>query len=284
MANREERIQIFNDTLNMCKKNDFLKESVAYSIGKQMIYWEGDTIDLEGPRFNMPAKVILSSKRTIEAASSLEYRNKKIGVLNFASSINPGGGVLRGTRTQEESICRISTLYPAIADRETAGSFYQNHREWIHGGVMGRRNRDDCIYTPKVTVFRKDDFECDLLPEEQWFQVDVITCAAPDQRFDAAGKSYRPSFEELEHAFVQRIEMIIRIAAYHQIDVLILGAFGCGAFGNSPYIVAKAFERVVTKYAYYFECVEFAVYSMTREDDNYKAFLEINGIQRMIVK
>jgi uncharacterized protein (TIGR02452 family) len=33
--------------------------------------------------------------------------------------------------------------------------------------------------------------------------------------------------------------------------VLILGAFGCGAFGNPPEVVAKAFRQVLAEQRYH---------------------------------
>ena len=99
--------------------------------------------------------------------------------------------MLRGTKTQEESLCRISTLYPLIAG-EKAKSFYRAHNEQIESGHADRRNNDDCIYTPGVKVICEDNFACTPLPEDEWYTVDVITCVAPDQRFAHHGM-YRPT-------------------------------------------------------------------------------------------
>ena len=276
---KQKNIQIFNQTVTMCSEHPRLREAIRTSIEKQHIYWEGDTVPLETPLYGNPAKVFLSSKRTVEAAASEKYKGSKIGILNFASSINPGGGVLRGTTTQEESICRISTLYSALTDEVSAGQFYKSHREWIHKGTMGRKNRDDCIYIPNIMVFREDDYDCKILPEKEWFTVDVLTCAAPDQRYDPTGNVFCPTPEELRAVMEKRIDHILRIASYQKIDALILGAFGCGAFGNSPTVVAKAFETVMKKYLYYFKTIEFAVYSRSIEDMNYSAFSQIEGIR-----
>ena len=76
----------------------------------------------------------------------------------------------------------------------------------------------------------------------------------------------------------RRIERILAIAAFKRADVLILGAFGCGAFGNPPEIVAKAFEAALENYKKHFETVEFAVYCRDTEASNYLEFLKINGI------
>ena len=41
---------------------------------------------------------------------------------------------------------------------------------------------DDCIFTPGVKVFKSDINFPELLPEAEWWDVDVITCAAPNLR------------------------------------------------------------------------------------------------------
>ena len=67
--------------------------------------------------------------------------------------------------------------------------------------------------------------------------------------------------ETLMKIFEQRICRIFEVAKYKKEDVLILGAFGCGAFRNSPYVVASAFRKVVDYYLYDFQVIEFAIFS-----------------------
>lgn len=57
--------------------------------------------------------------------------------------------------------------------------------------------------------------------------------------------------------------------------MLILGAFGCGAFRNPPELVAKVFYDVMQDYLYYFETIEYAVYHTEREIANYEAFSRV---------
>ena len=46
----------------------------------------------------------------------------------------------------------------------------------------------------------------------------------------------------------ERIENIIKLCALEQPDTLILGAFGCGAFGNKRRDVYPMFEQAINKY------------------------------------
>lgn len=132
MSQRERNICIIQETISMCQSCPFLKESIEKSLSGEYIYWENDQFLLGASYWDAPAPLLLSSKRTVEAAFSYKNQDRKIGILNFASSINPGGGVLRGTSTKEESICRISTLFLLLSDELSAKPFYQNHQQWIH--------------------------------------------------------------------------------------------------------------------------------------------------------
>ena len=95
-----------------------------------------------------------------------------------------------------------------------------------------------------------------MLDENKCFEVDVIMCAAPF----APGLSYTDS-RKMQDIFESRIQNILEAAMDNQIDVMILGAFGCGAFGNPPELVAKAFWTVIKKprYRFAFKMMVFAI-------------------------
>ena len=61
-------------------------------------------------------------------------------------------------------------------------------------------------------------------------------------------------------------------AALNNADVLVLGAFGCGAFANDPWAVARAYKDALEEYGQYFKYIEFAVYCRDYETENYDAF------------
>lgn len=278
MNSKQERIEIFEGTHKLYLNNEALKKSVENSINNQKIYWEGEKITVGEPVFSEPFNLVVSTKKTVEAARKYADAGKKVCILNFASSVAPGGGVLTGEQAQEESICRVSTLYFSLSDKNTAGRFYDKHWELIRAGKMNRRNTDDIIYTPGVFAVRDDSNGEIFLDEKDWYQFDVITCAAPDIRKIGDQTEYSPKKEELYNEFVKRWKYILSAGAKHNAEVLILGAFGCGVFANPPEMVAEAFLEAAKGFENYFKTIEFAIYGSKENNIKYKSFKKILNI------
>jgi len=271
MTDAEKRTGIFQETMRVCAEEEELSRAAETSAARQRIVWQEDGEPLWQPRFVNPAARFASGKRSFEAARAYALHGKKVCVLNFASSVCPGGGVTYGSQAQEESLCRVSSLYCALS-AESAKPFYARHWEMIRSGTMKRENRDDCIYTPGVIVLREDAGDEPLLPKAERYTVDVITCAAPDLRAVEDGSCYAPTQEELLELLARRWRRILAVAASNDVDVLILGAFGCGVFANPPQLVAEAFEKAAEGIDRSFETIEFAVYSRDENAPNRRAF------------
>ena len=227
------------------------------------------------------AKVVVSGKRSLEAAEVYAKQGKKVCVLNFASATNPGGGVVNGSSAQEECICRCTTLYPCLNNDDLWTKFYKPHRK-----ASNRLYNNDCIYTPDVCVFKSDTNFPELLPIDKWWKVNILTCAAPNLRErpsnamnpHAGYKQVKVTPAELEILLTARIRRIFEVAVANENEVLILGAFGCGAFRNPPEIVAKVFYNIMQEYLCYFDTIEYAVYHNEREVANYEAFEKVMRI------
>ena len=273
---REENAEVFSDTLSRMRSNPILGKAVRESTGHQFLLKEGDDYTPHSSEmYTGKCRVEVSKRRTLEAAG--RYRGMKTAVLNFASAVNPGGGVRKGSNAQEESICRISTLYPSLKDDYMCRNFYLPHR-----ASADRRNNDDLIYTPGVVVFRSDDDYMTMLDESEWYRVNVITAAAPDLREPRPGDSDygRPymklSENELLSLHKKRMRRILSVAAGEGNEAVILGAFGCGAFRNPPYIVAEAIADVIGEYRNRFRVIEAAVFTAEgRSEYNFDSFRRI---------
>lgn len=90
-------------------------------------------------------------------------------------------------------------------------------------------------------------------------------------------KEARITDDELLAIHEKRFTRILDIALTNNNDVVILGAFGCGAFENNPGVVAAAAKNVVEKYIHAFRVIEFAVYCSPRDSHNYDVFSSVLG-------
>ena len=263
-----DNISIFKDTQKQCKSDPYLIEVIKKAdLMQEFISEMKELEEIENCKVYENTKIVVSKKRTLEAAR--DYKGKKVGVLNFADAVTPGGAVLYGASTQEEAICRCSTLYENISKDAILEVFYKPHK------LLNVLYNDDIIYTPDVVVFKEDILEAKILPKEEWYPVDVITCAAPNLGTITREKRKQINVFELMMLYRARIERILEVAKKKGCEVLILGAFGCGAFANPPEIVAKVFKEALEIYGKYFETVEFAVYCAEEETRNYKIFKEV---------
>ena len=261
--------EIFEDTVKQCTTNDKLIEAVNQSIRRQYIVKEQDCVEYNtiNRTYDKSTKLLVSKKKTLEAAQ--QYKGKKVAILNFANAISPGGGVVNGAIAQEECICRCSSLYMNLIQENVIEDFYQIHEKAYRKGNLPYGSNDDCIYTPNVMVFKSDEEFPELLPKDEWMFVDVITCAAPC----LIGCNIQE--DKLREIHRKRIRKILDIAKSEGEEVLILGAFGCGAFQNPVEIVAEEMVNVVKEYQNCFETVEFAVYCSEKDKRNFEVFKSV---------
>ncbi len=241
--------QVMLDTQHQYESNEELKNAVRHSIANQYMVAEEECIDQ--PSVECNTTFVFSPKRSFEAAKG--YRGKKVTVLNFANNHSVGGAPFHAG-AQEESLCRCSTLYPCL--QAMYGAFYRRHIEFYRERKIDHMGNDDLIYTPDVVVFKSDQrtaiIHPKMLPREEWYKVNVITCAAPELQYARPTADY-------EAVITSRIKKILDVAAKENTQVLILGAWGCGAFRNPTAVVASVFSKLLRNYD--FETVEFAITS-----------------------
>lgn len=157
----------------------------------------------------------------------IAHGDKDVLALNFANANVPGGGYIIGAKAQEEDICRASGLYYTI--RDTVEFYNANRFTDARGYTHGM------IYSARVPVIRDDSLE--ILDEP--VHCGFITSPAVNRY--AAILSHSKANELME----ERIRRIIALAVQKRPDVLILGKYGCGAFGNHWDEVAPMFERAI---------------------------------------
>ncbi|CAM4137512.1 TIGR02452 family protein [Kibdelosporangium persicum] len=204
-----------------------------------------------------PARVEVTRESSLAAARRL---GGDVACLVFASARNPGGGFLNGAQAQEESVARSSGLYHCLL---AAREFYDHHR-----AEPSLLYSDRVIYSPEVPVFRDD--KGTLLPGP--YPVSFLTAAAPNR--SAILRNQPGAVAEITGVLRRRAARVLEVAAAHGHRRLVLGAWGCGVFGNDPAVVAQAFAsalRAVPR----FEHVVFAVLERRTNSPTFAAFAEL---------
>ena len=275
--NKKDLISVFNDTMDFVTTK-FSGPTLRAQMSTRII---SDPEDFRGEKYyDDPAIIKVTNRDTFTAAK--EYANiinstneGFVGVLNFASSTNPGGGVTKGSTAQEECLCRCSNLYLTLYQEKCIREYYNVNKKY-----MSNLGSDAIIYSRNVYVFKDKNYN--MLPVKDRFYVDVLTCAAPNLRenprnqynSDASEEKLSLSDEELYYIHVKRARNILNVAVKNEDDYLILGAFGCGAFRNNPEIVAKAYKDVLQDYMYCFKVIDFAIID-GKYSNNYEIFKRV---------
>ncbi|PNS19370.1 hypothetical protein CAC42_2547 [Sphaceloma murrayae] len=188
-------------------------------------------------------QITYSSRRASMSTNvSREQATKKIPnvcILNQAAAIKPGGGFLEGIHSQEEFLCQRSTLYASLL-RENLYPLPEV------GGV----------WSPDVLVFGDSSPEAEELQKRDRVFVDVITACmirfpgAPRWRHD--GDTIRPgcscgvSYCDVDRDLVMsKMRAVLRIAQAKGAEKLVLGAWGCGLYGNPPREVARLWKKTL---------------------------------------
>lgn len=274
---REINAGVFKDTVEFYSTEKTLYAETVSSVNRTRLYAEDEypvinRVNAEESK----VRVRVSKKRSFEAAMDIcqAFPNKKIAVLNFASAVNPGGGVVGGSSAQEEALCRCSNLYPTLNQKWLIDAFYNQNR--LSNNPI---HTDAVIYSPDIVICKSDDEYPERLPKNKWCTVDVISSAAPDLRgipYNSLesnnGYGIHLSEEELYRIHLKRARHILTIAVANGVKAIVLGAFGCGVFGNDPEIVSEAFRKATEEFIGCFDIIEYAVYCKEYETENYEIF------------
>jgi uncharacterized protein (TIGR02452 family) len=202
--------------------------------------------DLPAPK--QPGRTTMievANETTLAAARRLVQDGYKPAALNFASAKNPGGGFLSGARAQEESLARSSALF-ACLDGNEMYEFHRSRRDPMY--------TDYAIYSPDVPIIREDDGT--LLAEP--YLCSFITCPAVNAKVVLERNPTRRA--EIRQAMRMRTAKVLAIAAIHRHEALVLGAWGCGVFGNDGREIAELFRKALAEqFSDLFSRIVFAV-------------------------
>lgn len=209
-----------------------------------------------------PPDVTVEDADSLACAVAYARAGRRPVVLNLADDCFPGGCVDTGSGAQEESLFRCTDLCRTLT-LETG--FYP-------------LARDELVYSPRVRVLKAPEAEGWRPLGPPYDEVAVVTCPGirqpvldypegADADADPQDARLRPADEQ---ALRVKVRLILRCAAAHGHDVVVLGALGCGAWKNPGKHVADVFAGVLAEPEFggrQFERVAFAV--LRRCDDMY---------------
>lgn len=255
-------ISIANDTLKIIKNGAYTYE------GREVVfpdksYYDADVYSpsrLEEIKLPEPEKDEMCVFETVNADSFEAARKYACPlVMNFANAHVPGGGFKLGATAQEEALCRNSTLYASIGGKD-AKEMYRYNKTHISATYS-----DYMLISPTVWVFRSPDGK----PLDKPYKTAVVTIPAPNKHGSAA---LTPQ-SKIDAVMKHRLELMFKAAAESGYKDLVLGAWGCGAFGNDANKVAGYFKELLIDEGYgkYFENICFAVHGKPT-GKNYTAF------------
>ena len=196
---------------------------------------------------------------TVAAIRMLTMEGKTaIGVLNFASAKNPGGGFLNGAKAQEESLAVSSTLYPTLIAHEEYYNENRTHRSMMY--------LDYGIYSPDVVFFRDETFQLTETP----VRASVLTLPAVNMgQVLLKGENV----QEAKKVMRRRMKLALGIFAEQKARQIVLGAYGCGVFRNDPNEVAIWWKELLKEgMGQYFDSVFYAVLDYSKGQHCIKAF------------
>lgn len=251
--------QVANSVVKECddeeytnKNGEKVKLQISESVANTEFIDHNAKISLKKIKPSKKGEIQLIFSTTIGAGYKLvvEEGYEKTIALNFANPIQVGGGFLYGSRAQEESCCRCSGLFKTLSSQP---QFYNNNAD----------NNNSCLFTDgmiisrKVPVYRDDIYNHLDSP----FFLDFLTSPAPIASQYKKSPNY--SEKKLKSVLKERIRRILVECINRDYDTIILGAYGCGAFGNDIDYVFTVFKDflVKEKYKNYFEKVVFAIFS-----------------------
>nr|WP_282564745.1 TIGR02452 family protein [Liquorilactobacillus sicerae] len=227
---KEEYRQIAHHTMNL-----YQVEMNGLQQKSQLV--ESSLLEQQQPFQSKKLKIIVNRENVLQRIRLATDVSTKVGVLNFADPVEPGGNFRQGRDGWEQAICRNTFLYPELM--QFRRKYYYYNQCHFNQGLYSQK----MIVSQQVKVLHDESEKSYLKPARF---VDFISISAPNLKL-AAKENHQIRAKKLQLDLQQRVIQILRQFKILQDEYLILGAFGCGRAGNDPQTVAEVFKRELTK-------------------------------------
>ena len=214
-----------------------------------------------------PTKTIINARSSQGLASELTCHGfDRACVLNFADYRVPGGKFLEGSMVQEESLCHTSGLYPIL------DSFRESYDARINSLNKGAYTHTG-IYAEQVPFWVNGrDSYCDIL-----------TFAAVNYRSLQRSRATQAEIDNHKKVMKERQEIAYLVPKlFGNVDILILGAWGCGIFKNETYDVAQSWVDCTKKYPNLYKAVYHPIFRGGEKMDIFQYIYDAAGMDVVV--
>ena len=250
---KPQQISIKSDSQN---EDIYVQESIANLRKKRLL-----------PNDNT-AKVRVVNADSIEYALHLKNTEQceKPLVLDMANENHPCGGVRHGDLTQEESLGRRTLLGWALDPRENKYLKKvlqweeQHHYKQLPRNQRFKINPEQVLLIPNVQIFRENEHK-NFAFMETVETLDFVAAAAVNLQNRYNNHYKKQNYSEYVNLMQIKLKNIFNAALFNGNDGIVLGALGCGSFGddNSAEIVADILKNLIEKYRRYFKVIDIAI-------------------------
>ncbi|KAI1313248.1 hypothetical protein F5Y03DRAFT_338527 [Xylaria venustula] len=238
------------------------------------------------PLHSRPAKINVTNEDTLNAAIRIwasgdrdDPSQGRPAVLNFANSRKPGGGWMNGAMAQEEAICYRSSLalslHPRLYPLRTNEGLYSRYVLVVRGDMATGHQIIDAEpdQLPVVSVLTIPALRN---PELRTFRYQTSS-SVPGEPSMILRDKHIFRYDEDRDITKGKMRLALRMAAKHGHRKLVLGALGCGVFGNPPEDIAHCWLSVLREDEFSgnrWSEVCFAVYD-PKNEGNYEIFKQV---------
>lgn len=264
MYSKDKRKDIAQETLSIIKGH---KKINNYNHNEKLENKFYDSNFLEDLINNKEDKDNKDNKAVIEVVGDgivqtvinlYDKYKENVCILNFASGFSPCGGFLNGAMAQEEAIAYCSNLYKLQTEKQVYKYYTLN------------RDNNSCVFLnnmilSEVIFFRDENFN--ILDSVNGFpKVTVVTAPAVNLK---RAKNQGENISRPNDIMEDRMRKILNLMIHSGKTNIVLGAFGCGAYGNDNKIICSIWHKLLIKENLQanFDSITFAILNTQRLDN-----------------
>lgn len=215
--------------------------------GTELIIDDGELIDRSVPNSKIDLEMTPGSRATqLEIAARWVDEGFKVAAVSAASAVQVSGGFLTGAASAlEESMCMQSTLFFSLQKAQRLAE-----KRNVTDASGKRIHVPECgvVVSPNVHIFRRG-VDHGYAPRGPAEVTAVLSVAMPNKNPKWLDHPLEPrEGDDYEHLLEQKFQALLWGAVRAGARILIMPEIGCGALGNDPVVVGKAFGKSLHRF------------------------------------